>query len=68
VTRRKVCRPSKHVWRTMRGGKREQCVACGTLFPCKAPGCGHADCHEARGEALPEIITAVDGIAIEGRP
>lgn len=56
--RRQVCSNTKHVWRRVRGGRREKCVTCGTSFPCPRVGCGHIDCHEARGEELPEGITA----------
>lgn len=36
----------------------ERCDICGTIFPCPKSGCGHIDCHEHRGEPLPEGITA----------
>ena len=36
-----------HEWRTMRGGKREQCTRCRTFFPCKG-NCQHGDCADAR--------------------
>ena len=48
---RGTCRP--RAVRAVRGGAAEVCQACGDRFPCRRPACGHIDCHEARGEALP---------------
>lgn len=57
--KRNLCSPTAHTWRRVRGGKREECITCGTSFPCLQEGCGHVDCHEERGEALPEWIVPV---------
>lgn len=58
MSKRRVCCPrGKCSWVPQHGGKREKCVICGDVFPCPRPGCGHVDCHEARGEAMPAWLT-----------
>jgi hypothetical protein len=59
MSRRKICGPADHTWESAPRARREICTTCGTFFPCKQTECGHIDCHEARGEALPEWIIAV---------
>lgn len=54
----RLCSLRKHVWRLLRGGKREQCQVCKTVFPCRTL-CGHLDCRLERGDALPDWITEV---------
>lgn len=46
----KPCSPGKHVWQPV-SKHYERCSVCRIFFPCKQRGCGHADCHERRGEA-----------------
>lgn len=57
--RTKLCSLRKHQWKPLRGGKREQCIICKTVFPCDSKKCGHIDCYEATGEMsrLPSWVT-----------
>jgi len=45
--------PRDHVWVELRGGNRERCEKCRTVFPCRH-ACEHLDCMIERGETLPE--------------
>ena len=58
----------KHIWepKQSRGAthptQREQCVKCGTWFPCRH-ACGHYDCAEARGEPSPFDLYRTNNVA-----
>lgn len=53
MPRLKPCPSLKHVWRPTKDPGVEKCEICKDVFPCRANSCGHVDCHEARGESLP---------------
>lgn len=50
-------RPRDHVWVELRGGAREKCIKCRTVFPCRHD-CEHFDCMIERGDKLPEWASA----------
>lgn len=60
MSRKPLCHNLAHIWRPVRGSSREVCTVCNTSFPCVGKGCGHADCHLARGEPMPA------GVYLEG--
>lgn len=49
MPRTRQCSLRDHDWRLVRSGKREECVKCGTSFPCNHE-CSHLDCAAAREE------------------
>jgi len=55
VTRPARCPHGTCQW--VKARTRETCTVCGNVFPCPRTGCGHIDCHDARGEPLPDWIT-----------
>lgn len=53
---KKRCKKSAHDWQPMRGGKRERCVNCGDVYPCRT-ACEHVDCILDTGRELPDYVS-----------